>query len=406
MLRKLRIKFVCINMLIAAVMLAAIFATIYHFTSVNLHNQSMRLMEQLAEDPFRMSMPGERRDNIQLPYFVLQLGRGGELIAVGGGYYQLDDEEFLAEMIDSVLNCGETNGTIPEYNLRFCRVVNPMNQRIVFVDISSQQATLISLVRTSLLLGVLSLGLFLIISLLLARWAVRPVDRAWQQQRQFVADASHELKTPLAVIMANAQMLGQPEYSPEQQSQFSASILSMSRQMRSLVEDMLELARADSGQSREEFRPLDFSRLVNDCVLPFEPLFFERALALESSIEPGIQVEGREQQLRQLTDILLDNAGKYSLPGGPVTLSLRRQGSRHCLLSLSNPSPELSREECQNLFKRFYRTDKARSRDGSYGLGLSIAESIAKAHSGRISCEYDQGRLCFNVLLPAGKKQA
>ena len=141
-------------------------------------------------------------------------------------------------------------------------------------------------------------------------------------------------------------------------------------------------------------------------MLPFEPLFFERALALESSIEPGIQVEGREQQLRQLTDILLDNAGKYSLPGGPVTLSLRRQGSRHCLLSLSNPSPELSREECQNLFKRFYRTDKARSRDGSYGLGLSIAESIAKAHSGRISCEYDQGRLCFNVLLPAGKKQA
>ncbi len=400
MLRKLRFKFVCVNMLIVTLMLLVIFGLVFQFTRTNLEQQSVSMMEQLAEDPFRLSLPGERREDIQLPYFVLQLGRSGELVAVSGGYYDLSDQDFLAKIIESAISTGKSIGTIEEYNLRYCRVINPMNQRLVFVDISSERATLKSLLETCALLGLLSLGIFFAISVRLARWAVKPVDKAWKQQKQFVADASHELKTPLAVIMTNAQMLEQPGFQPEQRSQFVSSILTMSRQMRSLVEDLLELARADSGQSRENISQLDFSKLVSDCVLPFEPVYYEKGLALETEVEPGISLEGRQQQLRQLTDILLDNAGKYSLPGGPVSLRLVRQGSRHCQLSLSNPAPEMSREECRDIFKRFYRTDKARSRDGSYGLGLSIAESIVNSHGGKISCEYAQGKANFNVVLP------
>lgn len=400
MLRKLRLKFVCVNMLIVTLMLLVIFGMVFHFTQANLERQSLELMEQLAVDPFRAVQPGERWGDIQLPYFVLQLGRGGDLTAISGGYYELTDENFLAEMIETVVASGQRTGTIEEYELRFCRVVNPMNQRIVFVDVSSQRATLKSLVEICALLGLLSCGVFLGVSILLARWAVKPVDRAWRQQKQFVADASHELKTPLTVIMTNAQMLGQPGFDPAQQSRFAASILTMSRQMRALVEDMLELARADSGQSREDFQTLDFSTLVSDCLLPFEPVFFEKQLTLESSVEPGICLRGREQQLRQLADILLDNAGKYSLPGGPVTLGLSRQGSRHCVLTVVNPAAEMSRQECRDVFKRFYRADKARSQNGSYGLGLAIAESIVKAHEGKISCDYSAGKISFTVTLP------
>ena len=193
MLRKLRLKFVCVNMAIVTLMLLLIFGLVFHFIRVDLEQQSLELMEQLANDPFRAYQPGERRGDIQLPYFVLQLGRGGNLTAVSGGYYALNDEEFLTEMIETVVASGQRTGTIEAYNLRFCRVVNPLNQRLVFVDISSQRATLKSLVETCALLGLLSCAVFLGISVLLARWAVKPVDMAWQQQRQFVADASHEL---------------------------------------------------------------------------------------------------------------------------------------------------------------------------------------------------------------------
>ena len=270
----------------------------------------------------------------------------------------------------------------------------------MFADISSERATLKSLVETCVVIGLLSCAVFFGISLLLARWAVKPVDNAWRQQKQFVADASHELKTPLTVIMANAQMLEQPEYDESQRRQFVSSILAMSKQMRGLVENMLELARADSGETKQDFKELDYSKLVADSILPFEPVFFEKDLKLETRVEREIRLVGREAQLKQLTEILLDNAGKYCLPEGTVALTLHRQGRGHCLLTVSNPAPEMSREDCRDVFKRFYRADKARSRDGSYGLGLSIAESIVKGHSGKISCDYSEGLISFNIILP------
>jgi signal transduction histidine kinase len=399
MLRKLRIKFVCINMLLVTIMLTVIFGLVYSSTKSNLEQQSIQWMEELADDPYHAAKPGDYEENAQLPYFVLQLNRSGNLVAVSGGYYELNDEDFLTDVMQKAINTGYRTGVLSEYNLRFCREINLTNQRIVFVDMSYEKATLKALVETSALLGALSIAMFLGISLLLSYWAMKPVERAWKQQRQFVADASHELKTPLTVVMANAQMLSQPEFSDEQRQQFTASIQTMSQQMRGLVEDMLELARADSGESREDFKELDFSRLVSDCVLPFEPVMFEKELAFDYQIEDGIILKGREQQLRQLTDILLDNAAKYSLAGGPVSLKLKHLGGRHCQLTVSNPAPEMSREECRDIFKRFYRADKARSRDGSYGLGLSIAESIVKAHGGKISCEYNQGVICFILQL-------
>ena len=157
----------------------------------------------------------------------------------------------------------------------------------------------------------------------------------------------------------------------------------MSRQMRQLIEEMLDLARTDNGQGTLVFSPVDLSRLVNDAVLPFEPVFFERGLTLTADIQEHITVSGSQQHLRQITDILLDNAQKYSSPAGEVTVQLTRQGGR-CRLSVSNPGDALSKAERKDIFKRFYRTDEAHSQRGSYGLGLSIAANIAAMHRGTV----------------------
>lgn len=200
--------------------------------------------------------------------------------------------------------------------------------------------------RSCILIGLCAAAVFLAVSFLLARWAVKPVERAWTQQKQFVSDASHELKTPLTVILTNAEMLRDPSYSGAGAARFAKSILTMSHQMRGLVESLLELARVDNGAVKKVFEALDWSSLVQDAVLPFEALFFEKGLTLQTDIEPGITVRGSAQHLRQCAEILLDNAVKYSAPG-TVRVALKKTGHDKCALSVATPGEPLSPEECK-----------------------------------------------------------
>ena len=397
MLRKLRLKFVIINMAIVTAMLCVIFGLIYHSTRVDLEQENLNMMRAIASFPAldRPGRPDQPPEEVRLPYFTLQIEADGTVSAFGGGYYDLSDGKFLQDLADKVMAAGGDTGVLEEYNLRFCRLPTPMGERLVFSDISSERATLDSLVRTCLLIGSLSFLAFLGLSLLLARWAVRPVERAWQQQRQFVADASHELKTPLAVITTNAELLqGTQEAGP------ASHILSTARQMRQLVEGLLELARADGGASETPMARVDWSALVEEALLPFEPAFFERGLALTPRVQPGLAVWGRADQLRQAVDILLDNAQKYAVSPSAVYLHLDRVNHNRCLLMVENRADPLSPQELEDIFKRFYRTDRARSRDGSFGLGLPIAKQIVSAHRGRIWAESREGRVRFYIELP------
>lgn len=400
MLKQLRRKFVVVIMAIITITLCLVFGLVYHFTQEGLERDSVTMMRSIAATPFHLGRPDDRSEQVRLPYFMLQIGPEGEIIAAGGGYYDLSDQEFLRELIRACAEDGHQIGLIEEYSLRFCRVDTFNGWRLIFADVTSERATLQNLLETCAVVGVLCFAAFLGVSVLLAAWMVRPVDKAWEQQRQFVADASHELKTPLAVITTNAELLQSPDWSREDQAKFSGSILTMSRQMRVLVERLLELARADSGQKGAASETVNLSALAETALLPFEPLFFEQGLALEGEIEPGAAVLGNAEQLRQVADILLDNARKYSGAGGPVTVALKRVGKRHCRLSVSSPGEALSKSERKDIFKRFYRVDKARSRDGGFGLGLSIAQSIVEQHHGRIWAESGDGRNTFYVELP------
>ena len=398
MIRRLRLKFVCVNMLIVTVMLTAIFSMVYHFTQADLETQSVSMLQSVAATPFRANRPGDPPEWVQLPFFVLDLDQAGNVTSAVG-YFDLTDEDDLQTLVYEANSAGGRVGVLPAYGLRYCRSVTPHGERIAFADMSSERATLANLMKSCLLIGALCFAVFLLISWLLARWAVKPVETAWQQQRQFVADASHELKTPLTVIMTNAELLNSPDFDETRRSQFAAHILTMSRQMRQLIEEMLDLARTDSGQANLVLSQVDLSKLVSDAVLPFEPVFFEAGLTLTTDIQEGITLRGSGQHLRQTADILLDNARKYAQAPGEVTVTLTRTGSR-CRLAVSNPGPEISKEDLKNIFKRFYRSDAAHTQRGSYGLGLSIAQNIVLRHHGKIWAESKNGRNTFFVELP------
>lgn len=195
---------------------------------------------------------------------------------------------------------------------------------MIFADISSEQQTLQGLVRSSLLIGGGSLLALIGLAILLARWAVRPVETAWRQQKQFVADASHELKTPLTVILTNTELLQSPDYDEAQKQQFTDGIRTMAQQMRALVERLLELARAENARPQAAFAPVCLSEVAETSALLFEAALYERGLTLETQVEPELTVSGDERQLGQLVEILLDNARKYA-SGGTVRAAAAAQ---------------------------------------------------------------------------------
>ena len=301
MIRKLRIKFVVINMTMLSVLLVMVLGLFYGFTRYNLEQATFQTMRSLSMAPRHHAFPNDRREEMQLPYFILYLDSQGRIVDTAGGFYELPEQSVLEAMVEVAKE--RKNGVLEEQNLRFASFPGKEGTTLVFVDLSSQCTTLRNLLKNAVLVGRLGFAGFLGLRLFLTWGASRPGDAAWQQQKQFLADASHELKTPLTVIITNAELLQSGEYEQASRETFQESILTMARQMRSLVEQMLELARSDSQKANLTLTGVDLSQLVLQSALSMEALFFERGLVLTEEITPGIRVRGNAQGLQQVTEV-------------------------------------------------------------------------------------------------------
>ena len=356
MIKRLRLKFVATNMIIVTILLCVILGLVYYFTSYNLESESITMLRSIAASPPQPE-PGDMAGDVHLPFFSLILDPYGGIADAHGGYFDLTDADELQNIADAAWKSNRTLGVIEEYNLRYYRQAMPGGDVVVFADITSERATLSGLTQTCVIIGVIGFLAFLWVSIALSRWAVRPVERALAEQREFVASASHELKTPLTVIMTNAEILSETGDPPPKQV---GNILTMSKKMRLLIEQ------------------LDLSRIVETGALTFEPVCFEHGLTLTADIVPEVFIEGDDRQLAELTGILLDNAVKYSSHGGEIVLSVKDAGRRRCLLSVKNDGEPIPSSELVNIFKRFYRAAGTRDKPG-FGLGVHCGEHCAAA---------------------------
>ena len=409
MIRKLQLKFVAVCMAMVTTVLAVVFVSVYISAQHSIERNSQEVLERVMQEassliPGVSLRPGLNFNNkdIHLPYFTVQVWENKAYVT-SGTYADMEDTDALRSILGACLAREEDQGTLEQYGMRYLRRHNALSTHVAFVDMSMEQATLRSMMQAYLLIGCAALLLLLGVSVLLSRWATRPVEKAWRQQRQFLSDASHELKTPLTVILSNAELMESAGLE-ERPARWADNIRSEAQQMKTLVEEMLTLARADSMERSTVFSQTSLSDISIDCILLFEPVAFESGKHLEYSIRKDLLVSGDSDSLKRLISILLDNAIKYGVPGGIIRLTadLNDRGVR-LEVSNENGGKAIPADVLPHLFERFYRADASRGEQSGFGLGLSIAAAIAADHKGTLKAESDAESTRFILTLPAMK---
>ena len=414
MIRKLQLKFVAICMVLVTAVLSVVFGAVYMAMGQNIEALSRQVLQRVIDETATssdMSRPDISinigGDKVLLPYFtvVVQEQWDGTYVATvtAGTYANLNNTEELQDILTDCLSQNQAEGVVREYGLRYLRQDNRLfgYKNIAFVDMSMEQATLQKTMYSYLQIALAALLLLLGVSVVLSRWATRPVEKAWRQQRQFLSDASHELKTPLTVILSNAEML-QSAPLADKPARWADNIRSEAGRMKSLVEEMLTLARADNMVRTAVMAEVSLTDVAGDCALAFEPVAFEAGKPLTYDIAPDITVEGDAVKLRQLIGVLLDNAIKYGAAGGTITLSVQKTGSS-ARLTVANPGEPIPAQQLSRLFERFYRADASRGEQSGFGLGLPIASTIAAEHKGTLKAESDAVSTRFIFTMPVKK---
>ena len=318
-------------------------------------------------------------------YVIVDVDENGNIINTTENDLTIDSET-LEKCVKSALDSSKIFGQITDEGLMYLKKSDMAHSKIIFADNSFISGSL----RTSVIISVLMLtgamAVIFLISLWLSGLAVKPVKRAWEQQKQFVADASHELKTPLTVILANNNiMMSHKDSTVADERQWLESTEEEANHMKKLIDNMLFLAKSDAGETKVQLSTVDFSEMAEACALNFEPVAFEKEIMIDTDIESGITLEGDATQLNQLVHILVDNAVKYADSGTTVTIRLQKHGDK-VEFSVNNKGTPISKDDIEHIFDRFYRAEKSRTTKG-YGLGLSIARRITEGMNGKILVE-------------------
>ena len=414
MLKKLRWKFILIITALLAGMLAAALAVQTVSAARQYREETERVLRAVLDrgaaalDPMRpftgggLEQDGELRTGIPAFYAVAdRWGRVGLALSFNAEL----DEETVIRAVEEALAAGRESGRLDGLDLRFLIRSGGSRLELGFAGLGWERGAVRRQALTAALILAAALPGFFGVSVLLSRRLVRPVEESWKRQQQFVADASHELKTPLTVLLADADiLLGHPDDTIRSQLRWVEHLRDEGLRMKGLVEDLLFLARGDAGEREGPRGRADLSQICEQCVMSFGPVAFEAGLTLESSVAPGVGVAGDGEELRRLCAILLDNACKYCEPGGTVRVTL--EGGGEAVLTVHNTGEPIPAQAQAHLFERFYRADAARGREkGGYGLGLSIAAAIVERHGGKIAVRSAEGEgTAFSVTLPREKR--
>ena len=328
-------------------------------------------------------------------YFIVCLTEHREVAKVDVEHIAALDREMVMERVEEILDSGRTSGYSGYYRYGVFDQGED-GQTIVVLDCFLQLQAANNVLRLTILVSLICIGIVFLLLVFLSRRVVRPFAENLEKQRRFVTDASHELKTPLAIISANTGLLaatmGENRWLESTQVQVS--------RLDRLIGHLVELARTEENLPEGETGAVDLSAVVEEQLEDYRLLAETSGKTLESSVAAGVTVRGVADNLKRLCTLLLDNAVKYCDSGGVIRLTLSQKG-RWAVLAVSNPCAGLDPAELPRLFDRFYRADPSRSREtGGYGIGLSTARAIVQRHKGKLTAVMEGDRVIFTARLP------
>lgn len=332
--------------------------------------------------------PDKRGDVVTIDHFLCFANGEGTLMRLDGTENYTEDD--AQTMLDYVLEKGKTDGWYG--SLQYFRKDYDRGTLVVFSDRSAEQLLLHKVLLVSILVFLLMEGVVFLLTMILTKRAMRPMQETFERQRQFISDAGHELKTPLTIISANVDIL----HDEIGENKWLSYIQSQAERMRVLVGEMMNLTKLEMGDKEKDFVDFSLSEAVSGAALPFEGQAFEQEKQLELEIQEDISYHGNPDQIKQLVGIFMDNALKYSKEHGEIRVTLQQVQNKKTL-KVYNTGKGIPESEKEKIFQRFYRSDASRARStGGYGLGLSIAQSIADAHKIRIQVESEYEHwICF-----------
>ncbi|TCL76301.1 phospho-acceptor domain-containing protein [Hydrogenispora ethanolica] len=424
MFRKLRFQFIVTNLAIIAVLLAAITTGAYFYLQNNMIKRAAFFSSQLSMNLNSGVFPGYRNPGSQLrrgrqlpppaqlgpkppelerepekPIFFIRTTPGGAIS------FDSDRKPFariqLAKLAKQVLKLNKDSGVVHFSRTRYYFSKTALTDAPGFLIVFQDLGGLDAIIRTGAAIGVICLLLALLGSLFMARVAIAPIQKAWRQQRDFIADASHELRTPVTIIRTSLEVvLENPQATVESQREWLNIVSGEIRRLAHLIDNLLFLARADSHQPLLEQQPFSLSQMAERAAEAFQPLAAAQGIRFSATIRGGATICGDETRIRQVIDILVENALRHTPPGGKIALTLCALEKRVCL-KIADTGEGIAPEHLPKIFDRFYQVDNSRSK-GQAGLGLSIAKSIIENHRGTIAAVSALGSgTTFTIHLPA-----
>ena len=322
----------------------------------------------------------------QSRYFTASFDAEGALAGVNLENLVSLTEDEAVDLAESVYVSGREKGFADEY--RYCRAACGGETMLVFLNCQRELSTFRSFLCASVgisLGGILSVFLLLLV---FSGRIVRPIAESYEKQKRFITDAGHELKTPITIIRADADVL---RSELEEDNEWITDIRRQTNRLAELTSDLIYLSRMEEENASLQMQDFSLSELVDETAQSFQALALTKGKTFHASIEPDLTVTGDEKALAKLVSILLDNAMKYSPEGGTVELALDR-GGKGARLVVKNSSLPMEKGSADRLFERFTREDRSRnSESGGFGLGLAIAKAVTEAHKGRIRAESEDG---------------